>query len=50
MTGFCSLVGSSKLTCGESLQRRPIGPLVDSLKELGVDCWCDGGYPPVEIK
>ncbi len=49
MTGFCSLVGRSRLTCGNSLKRRPIGPLVDSLKELGVDCRCEGGYPPVEV-
>jgi 3-phosphoshikimate 1-carboxyvinyltransferase len=49
MTAFCSLVGRSRLTCGESLSRRPIGPLVDSLRQLGVECKCANGYPPVEI-
>jgi len=50
MTAFCSLVGRSRLTCGRSLSRRPIGPLVVSLRQLGVDCKCADGYPPVEIE
>jgi len=50
MTAFCSLVGRSRLTCGSSLLKRPIGPLVDSLRQLGVRCKCADGYPPVEIE
>jgi len=50
MTAVCSLVrGRSKLTAGPSLQRRPIKPLVDALRELGVDCNCEGESPPVTV-
>jgi 3-phosphoshikimate 1-carboxyvinyltransferase len=50
MTAVCSLVnGRSKLTAGPSLQRRPIKPLVDSLRGLGVDCSCEGESPPVTV-
>jgi len=50
MTAVCSLVkGRSKLTAGPSLQRRPIKPLVDAFRELGVDCSCEGESPPVTV-
>jgi 3-phosphoshikimate 1-carboxyvinyltransferase len=50
MTAVCSLVkGRSKLTAGPSLQRRPIKPLVDAFRELGVDCSCEGESPPITV-
>jgi len=50
MTAICSLVrGRSRLTAGPSLQRRPINPLIESLRGLGVDCRCDGEFPPVIV-
>jgi len=44
MTAICSLVpGACRLTAGLSLSRRPIAPLVEALRLLGVDCTTDGG-------
>ncbi|MBN1691748.1 MAG: 3-phosphoshikimate 1-carboxyvinyltransferase [Dehalococcoidia bacterium] len=43
MTAICSLVpGICRLTAGLSLSRRPIAPLVEALRLLGVDCTTDG--------
>lgn len=43
MTAICSLVpGTCRLTAGLSLSRRPIAPLVEALKLLGVDCTTEG--------
>ena len=33
-----------------SLRKRPMGPLLDALSQMGVACRSDGGNPPVEIK
>jgi len=50
MTAICSILrGRSRLTAGSSLRRRPIRPLVDALRTLGVDCHCDGEFPPVIV-
>jgi 3-phosphoshikimate 1-carboxyvinyltransferase len=39
MTAICSLIpGQSCLTSAPSLSRRPIKPLLQALKQLGVDC------------
>ncbi len=39
MTAICSLVpGECRLTSAPSLARRPIEPLVQALRQLGVDC------------
>lgn len=39
MTAICSLVpGKSRLVADASLARRPIGPLVQALRQLEVDC------------
>ncbi len=47
----CSLVrGWSRLTGGPSLLRRPVGPLVDALRRMGVDCSDVGGFPPISVK
>ncbi len=43
MTAICSLVpGTCRLTAGLSLSRRPIAPLVEALRSLGVDCTTQG--------
>jgi len=50
MTAICSLVpGRCRLTAGQSLSRRPVGPLIGALKKLGVDCSCENGLPPVVV-
>ncbi|MDI6815344.1 MAG: 3-phosphoshikimate 1-carboxyvinyltransferase [Dehalococcoidales bacterium] len=39
MTAICSLIpGECRLTAGPSLSKRPIKPLVQALKQLGVNC------------
>jgi 3-phosphoshikimate 1-carboxyvinyltransferase len=39
MTAICSLVpGRSRLTSAPSLSRRPVEPLIQALRQLGVDC------------
>lgn len=50
MTAVCALVdGDCRLTGGASLSRRPVGPLLDALGQLGVECESDGGTPPVTV-
>jgi 3-phosphoshikimate 1-carboxyvinyltransferase len=50
-TALCSLVdGKSEITGGESLSRRPIEPLLDGLRQLGVDCASTAGFPPVTVR
>jgi len=50
MTAFCTLVnGDSKLTAGQTLSNRPVGPLVDGLNQLGANCTSNDGFPPVSI-
>ncbi len=50
MTALCSLVsGKCRLTAGPSLARRPVGPLVGALRDLGVDCSASNGLPPVTV-
>jgi len=51
VTALCSLVdGECKLIGGPSLSKRPVGPLVDSLRQLGTECESAGGLPPVTVK
>jgi len=51
MTAICSLVnGTCKLTGGSSLSKRPMKPLIDGLKQLGVECTSERGFPPVTVK
>ncbi len=39
MTAVCSVIpGTCRLTAAPSLTRRPVQPLIESLKQLGVDC------------
>ena len=42
MTAICSIVpGQCRLTSAPSLTRRPIEPLLQALRQLGVDCYQD---------
>lgn len=41
--------GKTVLTGSERLRTRPVGPLVEALKQLGVDCDSEGNHPPVTI-
>jgi len=50
-TAIASLCGDKvSLTGDESIQRRPIQPLLDALKELGVASSSMKGCPPVTVK
>ncbi|MHB8085209.1 MAG: 3-phosphoshikimate 1-carboxyvinyltransferase [Dehalococcoidia bacterium] len=51
MTAVCSLVpGRCRLTAGPSLAKRPVGPLVEALQQVGVNCHAEGGLAPVTIE
>ena len=45
-----SLDSPVTLTGDESIQKRPMGPLLNALAEMGVSCTSDNGRPPVTIK
>jgi len=50
MAAIASLVpGTHRLTAGPSLSRRPVGPLVEALRQVGVTCSDDDGRPPVIV-
>lgn len=50
MTAICSVVpGKCRLTVGPSLSTRPVKPLVDALRQLGVDVSCSGEAAPVVV-
>ncbi|HEY91265.1 MAG TPA: 3-phosphoshikimate 1-carboxyvinyltransferase [Dehalococcoidia bacterium] len=51
MTAIAALVpGQHCLTAGPSLSARPVLPLIEALKRLGVTCSCRGEVPPVIIR
>lgn len=51
MTGIAATFGSrTTLTGDESIRKRPMGPLLESLSNKGVECASDGGRPPVSVK
>ncbi len=51
MTAICSLVpGKCRLIAGGSLSERPIKPLVQALRQLGVNCSCEGEVAPVIVE
>ncbi len=51
MTAICSLIpGKCRLTAGSSLSRRPVKPLVQALRQLGVNCSSQGELPPVIVE
>ena len=50
MTAICSLVpGKCRLVPGNSLSRRPIQPLVEALRQLGVNVFCHDEVCPVVV-
>ena len=50
MTAVASLAKGKTVLTGEAgLLRRPVGPLVDALNQLGVSCESRNGYPPVTV-
>ena len=50
MTAISSIVpGRCRLTAGTSLARRPVGPLVEALRKLGLDCSSSDGVAPVVV-
>jgi len=51
MTAICSLVpGACHLTAGLSLSRRPILPLIASLRKLGINCYLEGTRALVTVE
>ena len=51
MTALCSLIpGECWLVAGPSLAKRPVKPLVQALRQLGVDVACQGEVAPVVVK
>ncbi len=50
MTAICSLVpGQCRLTSAPSLSRRPIEPLLQALRQLGVDCLYQDEEAPIVV-
>ena len=50
MTAICSLIpGKCRLIPSSSLSKRPIKPLVQALRQLGVSCSCQGEVAPVIV-
>ena len=51
MAAICSIIpGRCRLVAGPSLSMRPVKPLVEALRQLGVNCSCQGELPPVIIE
>jgi len=50
MTAICSIVpGTCRLTAGPSLAKRPVKPLVQALRQWGVDVSCQDEVAPVVV-
>ncbi len=50
LTAAVALVSGTVVVDGdEAMRKRPIGPLVDALRMLGIDASCPTGCPPVTI-
>ena len=50
ITSICTLLkGPCTIIGGKSLSKRPIGPLLDALKQLGVNIESNNGKPPLTI-
>lgn len=53
-TSIAALVkkGYTVLTGDESIRSRPMGPLLEALQKLGVNCWSTrlNGYPPIIVQ
>ena len=50
-TGICSMFSEeAHITGDDTLIRRPMGPLLDALEQMGVQCDSNDGFPPVMVK
>ncbi|MCK9323293.1 MAG: 3-phosphoshikimate 1-carboxyvinyltransferase [Candidatus Methanomethylophilaceae archaeon] len=50
-TGLASMFNTRiEITGDESLQKRPMEPLLDALSQCGVECTSNNGKPPVTVK
>jgi 3-phosphoshikimate 1-carboxyvinyltransferase len=50
MTALCSLIpGRGRLIVGPSLSKRPVKPLIEALRQLGVNASCQGEVAPVVV-
>jgi 3-phosphoshikimate 1-carboxyvinyltransferase len=51
LTGILSTLDEKTTVTGdESLLKRPMGPLLNALSQLGVECASDNGFPPISVK
>ena len=51
MTAVCALLpGECRLVTGTSLSRRPVATLIDAMRQLGVECSCNGEVAPVVVR
>ncbi len=51
MTTICSIIpGKCRLVTGPSLAKRPVKPLIQALRQLGVDCSSQGEVAPVIVE
>ncbi|NLU46328.1 MAG: 3-phosphoshikimate 1-carboxyvinyltransferase [Euryarchaeota archaeon] len=51
LTGIVSVFDKAvELTGDESIRKRPMGPLLDALGRMGVECGSEEGRPPVTVK
>ncbi len=51
MSGISALFDSETVLTGdESIRKRPMGPLLESLEGCGVSCGSDGGRAPIRIR
>lgn len=51
LTAAVATVDGTVVIDGDAhMRKRPIGPLVQALRSLGVDCADAGGYPPVTVR
>lgn len=50
-TGLCSMFDEPvTITGDESLLKRPMGPLLKTLEQSGIECVSTGGFPPITVK
>lgn len=50
-TGLCSMFDKPVTITGDaSLLKRPMGPLLDTLEQSGVECESNDGLPPITVK
>ena len=51
LTAAAAVVDGTVVVDGDKhMRKRPIGPLVEALREMGIDAESIGGYPPVTVR